>query len=142
MVFHLNLKKLMDVMTKEVFGATIYHMYTIEWQKRGLPHAHILLWLQKKLRPTNINHQISAEFPDPSNDPQLYDVIKSNMVHGPCGAVNPQSKCMEHGKCSKRYPRDLLAETQTGDDGYLCTDGEALKMAISLQQSNCATVQK
>jgi hypothetical protein len=40
------------------------------------------------------------------------------MVHGPCGAVNPQSKCMEHGKCSKRYLRDILAETQTGDDGY------------------------
>jgi hypothetical protein len=48
-------------MTKgEVFGATICHMYTIEWQKQGLPHAHILLWLQQKLRPTDINHLISA----------------------------------------------------------------------------------
>jgi hypothetical protein len=92
-------------------------MYTIEWQKRGLLHAHILLCLQQKLRPTDIDHLISAEFPDPSNDSQLYDVIKSNMVYGPYGAVNPQSKCMKHGKCSKRYPRDL-AETKTGDDGY------------------------
>jgi hypothetical protein len=25
---------------------------------------------------------------------------------------------MEHGQCSKRYPRDLLAEIQTDDDGY------------------------
>jgi hypothetical protein len=97
----------MDVMTKgEVFGPTICHMYTIEWQKRGLPHAHVLLRFQEKLRPTDIDHLISAEFPDPNNDPQLYDVIKSNMVHGPCAAVNPQSKCMDHRKCSKRYPRD------------------------------------
>jgi hypothetical protein len=109
----------MGVMTKgEVFGATICHMYTIEWQKRGLLHAHILFWLQQKLCPTHIDHLIFAEFLDPSIDPHVYDVIKSSMVHGPCGAVNPQSKCMEHGKYSKRYPRDLLAETQTGDDGY------------------------
>jgi hypothetical protein len=51
----------MDVMTKgEVFGTTIYHMYTTQWQKRGIPHAHILLWLQQKLRPTDIDHLISA----------------------------------------------------------------------------------
>ena len=98
-VSHLKLKKLMDVMTNgEVFGATICHMYTIEWQKRGPPHAHILLWLPQKLRPTDIDLLISVEFPDPSNDPQLYNVTKSNMVHGPCVAVNPKSKSMEHGK--------------------------------------------
>jgi hypothetical protein len=60
----------MDVMTKgEVFRATICHMYIIEWQKRGLHHAHILLWLPQKLRPTVIDHLISAEFHDHSNDP-------------------------------------------------------------------------
>jgi len=37
--------------------------YTVEFQKRGLPHAHILLWLdgEKKLRnPTDIDGVISA----------------------------------------------------------------------------------
>ena len=40
------------------------------------------------------------------------------MVHGPCGNVNPKSSCMKDGKCTKRYPRKLLNDTQTGEDGY------------------------
>lgn len=40
------------------------------------------------------------------------------MIHGPCCAINPQSPCMVNGKCSKRYPRQLTAETITGNDGY------------------------
>ncbi|CAB3241235.1 unnamed protein product [Arctia plantaginis] len=40
------------------------------------------------------------------------------MVHGPCGALNPLSLCMADGKCTKRYPRPLVAETVTGNDGY------------------------
>ncbi|CAK1550182.1 unnamed protein product [Leptosia nina] len=40
------------------------------------------------------------------------------MIHGPCGAINPQSPCMVDGKCSKRFPQKLKAETITGYDGY------------------------
>lgn len=40
------------------------------------------------------------------------------MIHGPCGNINPNSPCMQNGICTKKYPRDLLAETQTGIDGY------------------------
>ncbi|XP_017461157.1 PREDICTED: uncharacterized protein LOC108354487 [Rhagoletis zephyria] len=40
------------------------------------------------------------------------------MIHGPCGAFNAQSPCMSDGKCKKRYPRNLLTETITGNDGY------------------------
>ncbi|XP_067947388.1 uncharacterized protein [Watersipora subatra] len=45
-VFHLKLKQLMDyITTGAIFGAVRCHIYTIEWQKRGLPNAHILTWL-------------------------------------------------------------------------------------------------
>ncbi|GBM08947.1 hypothetical protein AVEN_57483-1 [Araneus ventricosus] len=40
------------------------------------------------------------------------------MVHGPCESVNPHSPCMKDGICTKQYPRPLLKETQTGQDGY------------------------
>ncbi|GFQ72534.1 ATP-dependent DNA helicase [Trichonephila clavata] len=40
------------------------------------------------------------------------------MIHGPCGSLNDNSLYMSDGKCTKRYPRDLLAETVTGNDGY------------------------
>ncbi|QQP49076.1 ATP-dependent DNA helicase, partial [Caligus rogercresseyi] len=118
-VFHLKLKKMMQLFTSgNIFGKTICHMYTIEWQKRGLPHAHILLWLQDKLRSTDIDAIISAEFPDPRQDPVLFEVIKDHMVHGPCGDLNRNSNCMEKGKCTKRFPRQMLQATQTGEDGY------------------------
>ncbi|RZF47834.1 hypothetical protein LSTR_LSTR012849 [Laodelphax striatellus] len=31
---------------------------------------------------------------------------------------NPKSPCMKDGKCTKRYPKELLKETRTGSDGY------------------------
>ncbi|GFR00265.1 helitron_like_N domain-containing protein [Trichonephila clavata] len=40
------------------------------------------------------------------------------MIHGPCGSLNNNSLCVSDGKCTKRYPRDLLGETITGNDGY------------------------
>lgn len=61
---------------------------------------------------------ISAEIPDPVIDPHLHDIVSTQMVHGPCGALNPLSPCMADGKCTKRYPRPLVAETVTGNDGY------------------------
>ncbi|CAB3242530.1 unnamed protein product [Arctia plantaginis] len=50
--------------------------------------------------------------------PHLHDIVTTQMVHGPCGALNPLSPCMADGKCTKRYLRPLVAETVTGNDGY------------------------
>ena len=85
--------------------------------KRGLPHAHILLWRQQ-LRPAQIDSFISAELPSQQEDPELHDIIKSHIVRGPCGRFNPNSPRMKDGKCTKNYPKQALKETQTGRDGY------------------------
>ncbi|XP_076290998.1 uncharacterized protein LOC143214169 [Lasioglossum baleicum] len=118
-VFNLKLKVLINLLTKnQLFGAASCYMYSVEWQKRGLPHAHILLWLREKIRPAQIDDVIRAEFPDPAQDPELYSVVKNHMVHGPCGFLNLLSPCMREGRCSKKYPRAFVRETITGDDGY------------------------
>lgn len=118
-VFKQKLKSLMDFIVKHhVFGETRCWMYSIEWQKRGLPHAHILIWLVNKIRPDEIDQVISAEIPDFEIDPDLFDVVTNNMIHGPCGVLNNNSPCMKDGKCTKRYPRNLVAETITGNDVY------------------------
>ncbi|XP_045536286.1 uncharacterized protein LOC106720810 [Papilio machaon] len=90
----------------------------LEWQKRGLPHVHILVWLKEKLRPDQIDKIISAEIPDPNNDKSLHEIIVKNMIHGPCGPENPQCPCMKDGKCTKKYPRKLIQETVHNDNGY------------------------
>jgi len=118
-VFKQKLIKLIDIITKnQIFSATQCWMYSVEWQKRGLPHAHILIWLKTKILPTQIDDIISAEFPNRDEDPLLFETVKKHMVHGPCGALNTNSPCMKEGKCTKRYPRQLLNATQTGGDSY------------------------
>lgn len=118
-IFKLKLLKLMDLINKHsIYGETRCWMYSIEWQKRGLPHAHILVWLKEKIPPNRIDEVISAELPDQETDPELFETIIRNMIHGPCGSLNPNSPCMKDGRCTKRYPRQLIDETQTGNDGY------------------------
>lgn len=86
--------------------------------KRGLSHAHILIWLQDKIRSEEIDQIVSAEIPDPSIDQELFDVISSHMIHGPCGAFNMTSPCTENGKCKKCFPKQYTNDTITDIDGY------------------------
>ncbi|GBP81130.1 hypothetical protein EVAR_88228_1 [Eumeta japonica] len=88
-------------------------MASVEWQKRGLPHCHLLFWLETKIQPDEIDSVIVAELPNQQND-----IVTKNMVHGPCGEHNLTAPCMKNGICTKKYPRRLVNETQTGEDGY------------------------
>ncbi|GBP61670.1 hypothetical protein EVAR_43608_1 [Eumeta japonica] len=109
-------------------------MYSVEWQKRGLPHAHILIWLLNKLHSNEVDDIISAEIPDPVTDPRLHDIVTTQMVHGPCGALNPLSPCMADGKCTKRYPRPLVAETVTGTMDIQFIVGVQRKITVELSK--------
>ncbi|GFX03631.1 helitron_like_N domain-containing protein [Trichonephila clavipes] len=93
-------------------------MYSIEGQKRGLPHMHLLLWLMEKLCPNQIDEIISAEISNSETDWKLWDTVTKNMIHGPCGALNPSSPYMKEGKCTKKYPIGLLKDTKTNEKDY------------------------
>jgi hypothetical protein len=74
-VFKQKQLKLIDVITKgNVFGVPRCWMYMIEWQKRGLPYSHNLIWLADKIQPTQID-VISAKLPDPTQVPELSAVV-------------------------------------------------------------------
>jgi hypothetical protein len=96
-------------------------MYTIEFQKRGLPHAHILIFLHpssKYPKPEDIDKIISAEIPDPKKNIELYNLVKSHMIHGPCGKARLSSPCMKNFKCSKFFPKKFIEQTIVDRDGY------------------------
>lgn len=101
-----------------LFGDTWCQIYLIEWQKRGLSRAHIFIWLAERILLDQVDDNICAEIPDPKTDPDLHDSVITNMIHGPCSAINPQPPCMVDGKCSKCYAQKLMAEIVTGNDGY------------------------
>ncbi|WVZ49780.1 hypothetical protein U9M48_001109 [Paspalum notatum var. saurae] len=122
-VFHIKLHQLIneDIKKNKCFGRTIAVVYTIEFQKRGLLHAHILIFLHPDERdpsPSNIDNIISAEIPDKDNDLEGYMAVENFMMHGPCGEANHRSPCMIDGKCSKHFPKMFSHETTVDEEGY------------------------
>ena len=112
-----------------VFGPYAGHVYTIEYQKRGLPHMHLLLFLKDSTPfklPSKINQVIYAELPDPAWDPtgELTELVIRQLTHGPCGADNPKSPCMARKTasspllCTKRFPKPFTSETIIREDSY------------------------
>ena len=80
---------------KSVFGKQLANIHVIEYQKRGLPHAHILIWLvnDAKVRTVEeLDSLISAEIPDPEVFPRLHEIVSRCMMHGPCGLANPSAR--------------------------------------------------
>ena len=82
-------------------------VHTIEFQKCGLPHMHLLILLHpddKICNADQVNSIMSAEIPDPNLHPLLYETITTCMLHGPCGNNKPNAPCMVNGQCSKHFP--------------------------------------
>lgn len=83
-------------------------MHVIEFQKRGLPHVHMLIWLHPEDRPhtvEKINKLVSVEIPDKERDPILYEAVKNYMIHGLCGKDCSNSPFMVRGKCMRHFPK-------------------------------------
>ncbi|KAK1373847.1 hypothetical protein POM88_032446 [Heracleum sosnowskyi] len=110
-----------DVKKKSYFGKCIGVMYVVEFQKRGLPHVHMLIWLDsvsKTYLKNNVDKFVSAEIPDPLKDPVGYAAVKDFMIHGPCGLENPKSPCMKGFKCIRHFPKKYCARTIFDDSGF------------------------
>ncbi|GKD84413.1 ATP-dependent DNA helicase PIF1-like protein [Tanacetum coccineum] len=109
----------MNSFTKELYRKT-------EFQKRGLPHAHILLWLEEEWKcrtPTQIDDIIFAEIPCLTDDPKGYKVLIEFMLQGPCGKG---AACTEFIiSLAKSHIEEIVKEnfpdftTKKNDEAYL-----------------------
>jgi hypothetical protein len=120
-VFNLKFDTLLKDIKDGVVGNVIAKIWVIEFQKRGLPHAHILLILDEasKLRTVeDYDLMVSVEIPDPICHLEVYEMVTSCMVHGPCGPYFLNAQCMEQGKCKKRYLHSFSEETRCDVDAY------------------------
>ena len=125
-----------EILKDGIFGARIASMRVIEFQKRGLPHAHILIILLRRDAITNahkVDQIVKAEIPphyESINDPNprkqeqkraqaliLRALVLKNMVHGPCGKEKPNSPCMYNAQgeitevCHKKFPKEYTKNT-------------------------------
>ena len=124
-VFYLYVKQLMkDILVGQIFGKIDAYLWVIEFQKRGLPHLHLLIILanhDRLITADFVDSLISAEIPpDPAEcedqnqkkaRQDLQDIVLSNMVHGPCGKDYPFKPCMENNECTKKFPKPFTKET-------------------------------
>ena len=89
-VFHSKLRKISDEIYKDgIFGKTVAWVHVIEFQKQGLPHAHILVILHDSHRPKKIENYdsiVCAKIPNQQTNPILFRAVSRHMIHGPCGA--------------------------------------------------------
>ena len=113
---------LCDITKNGIFGRPVAKIYTIEFQKRGLPHMHLLIFLEEEYKLYSVaavDSCIRAYWPDPDAEPQLFEIVKQVMVHGPCSGTNPNAPCNdEKNRCTKKYPRPFQDGTTMDEEGY------------------------
>ncbi|XP_021967368.1 uncharacterized protein LOC110862486 [Folsomia candida] len=121
-VFNVKLRSMLEDLTKKcVLGHVLAKVHVIEFQKRGLPHAHILIILKDIDKPRTvdlIDKIVCAEIPNNETHPRLFDVVTKNMIHGPCDKINSKSPCLVAGKCSKGFPKPFQHETLANVNGF------------------------
>ena len=120
-VFEQKKNALLKEIHDGLFGTVVAMVHTIEFQKHGLPHMHLLIFLHPddKIRDAaQVDSIVSAQIPDPDLHPLLYETVTTCMLHGPCGDDKPTAPCMVNGHCSKHYPKQFREHTLYGENGY------------------------
>jgi hypothetical protein len=94
----LKLDALLKDIKDGVLGNVITKIWVIEFQNRGLPHVHILLILNETLKlriAEDYDLMVLAEILDPIRHLEVYKIVTSCMVHGPCGPHFFNAQCVE-----------------------------------------------
>ena len=95
-------------------GKTKYYTLRNEFQERGSPHVHSFIWI---LNGPNIQNEaayikfleqtINAQLPDPLNDPELFELVKTYQVHAHSKICWKYKK----NKCGFSYGRFFTEKT-------------------------------
>ena len=110
-VFRAKLEEMKKLLfEKGILGKVMAYTYVIEFQKRGLPHAHFLLIMTGKYKytsPEQYDRIISTELPDKNKYPELFKMVIQHMMHGPCGTLDPKCPCTKRRKSCKYLSKKI-----------------------------------
>ena len=130
-VFKLKLASLLKRI-QQWDGGCAYYFCTVEFQHRGLPHAHIALRVKTPPRFTDDMKHIQTNMPEAKDD-RYRQLVGTHMIHG-CrrkfaderSGVKEVFECLRHKKkkdvvlrkCKRGYPKPYVANAYTSDAGY------------------------
>lgn len=124
--FNLRLAELLkDIRSGLWFGKCVYMLHVIEFQKRGLPHAHICFRVEGGGPASNIDIDkfVRADIPNELEaGGRLRKTVLNHMIHGPCGPpnrVNLPCWDLEKRKCTKYFPKRETATTFSDEKGFI-----------------------
>jgi len=112
---------LKDLLQNGVLGIAVVNIHVVEWQKRGLPHGHILIIIRSQDKPHDNNDYdqiVCAKLLNKSTHLELYNIVTSRMLHGPYGALHPSCACIVNGACSEGYPKTFQPQTEDSTGSY------------------------
>lgn len=115
-VFNMKQRQLLKEIKSGTFGEMLAYTYTIEFQKRGLPHSHNLLFLKSPLAITDIDELICAELPPIGT--RLHEYVKRFMIHTPCDTPGNHA-CHVNGVCKHGFPKPFQPATTIGDNDFI-----------------------
>lgn len=111
-----------DITEKGIFGWIKASVYVIEFQKRGLPHCHLLVILDDEFKldtAEKVDKCISAQIPDLKQHPKLYELVLKHMIHMPCHSPKPKCKPKPFSSvCNKNFPKELQEKTILDENSY------------------------
>jgi hypothetical protein len=88
---------------------------------------HLVLFVKNRerfIQAEHIDEKVSAELPDPLEDPELSELVRTHIIHNPCGPeYNENAPCCgkhpDSGNiyCTNRSPKPRREETLPGEHG-------------------------
>ena len=114
-----------DLINNMNFGEVAEYCWRLEFQARGAPHVHALIWLKSRLTLEKINDNFFAHIPSRSILPKLNQLVTSSMIHG-CTLARCQ-KGIENAACKYGFPKPSCESIHINADGCLVlprTDNE------------------
>ncbi|GKA25917.1 DNA helicase [Tanacetum coccineum] len=93
-VFEMKIHQIFNYLRDDQpFGKVVAVLYTVEFQKRGLPHYIY---------------------------PECYRVVSELMMHEPCGLVNPSASCMQNrGRSKKDFSKEYCSQTYVDKTSFV-----------------------
>ena len=102
------------VMKGEVFGKVEHFYWKKEYQARGAPHYHVLLWIIGRDDPEKvlawIQERVTCHIPDKESDPELHRLVARYQTHKCSAYCKRRQKCASNTfvtRCRFGFPRQV-----------------------------------